>query len=244
MLKRGDIQGLKLDDSGNILEGAVIGLFSSDTEEFTKETALMTTVSGSDGVFSFNDIPVGSYIVKELESPANYLLDTNNYPVELTDDKQVVKLEITNVLKRGNIQGVKVDNNGKALEGAVIALFPADAAEFTEKNALEITKSDKDGKFSFLSIPVGEYIVKELEAPEGYILDDKNYEISITENDQTIEIEIVNTMKIGRLTLTHNYLTSPKTGADYIMIAVTLAGTSAIIITIIYIIAKRRKVKE
>lgn len=239
ILKRGNIQGLKLDDSKNVLAGATIGLFLSDAEEFTKDTAFLTTVSADDGTFSFNDIPVGSYIVKELEAPDHYLLDTNNYPIELTENEQIVKLEIVNVLKRGDIQGLKVDNNGKVLEGAIIALFPAGTKDFTEDNALMVTKSDKDGKFSFLNLPVGEYIVKELEAPEGYILDDKSYEVSITEDKQIFEVKIVNTMKIGKMTLTHHYLTSPKTGADYTMLVLTLSVITAIIITAAVVLIKK-----
>lgn len=243
-LKRGKIQGVKLDDSGNPLKDATIGLFKADAEEFTKETALMTTVSKEDGTFSFTDIPFGAYIVKELESPEDYLIDPNNYPVEITENEQIVNLEIVNVLKRGDIQGMKIDNNGKPLEGALIGLFPAKTTEFTKDTALMTTISAEDGSFYFNDIPVGSYIVREIEAPDGYILDDKSYEADITEDGQIIEIKIVNVMKIGKLSLTHNYLSSPKTGADYVIFAVALGGAGIIAFITAINISKKKKVRK
>lgn len=243
-LKRGKIQGMKLDDSGNALKDATIGLFKADTEEFTKETALMTTVSEEDGTFSFTDIPFGSYIVKELEAPDDYLIDPNNYPVEITENEQIVTLEIVDVLKRGDIQGMKIDNNGDALEGALIGLFPAETTEFTKDTALMTATSSEDGSFYFNDIPVGAYIVREIEAPEGYILDDKSHEVNITDDGQIIELKIVNVMKIGMLSLIHNYLSSPKTGADYMIFATALGAACIAAVTVIICIAKKRKVRK
>ena len=244
VLKRGNIQGVKLDDSSNTLAGAIIGIFSAETEEYTDETALLTTVSAEDGTFSFAEIPVGSYIIKELEAPDNYLLDPNSYSVELTENEQIVTLEIVNVLKRGSIQGLKLDNNGNPLADAVIGLFPADNHEFTENTAIMTTTSANDGMFSFNNIPVGTYIVRELEAPEGYTLDDKQYEVNIIDDGQIINVTIVNTLKIGKLTLTHNYLTSPKTGAEYAIFTIALITAVATAFMVVFSIAKKRKVQK
>lgn len=244
VLKRGDINGVKTDDSGNALQGALIGLFSADTTEFTIDTALMTTTSTEDGAFRFNDIPVGSYIVKELEAPDDYLIDPNNYPVEITENEQVVTLKIVDILKRGDIHGMKIDNNGDALEGALIGLFPAETTEFTKDTALMTATSSEDGSFYFNDIPVGAYIVREIEAPEGYILDDKSHEVNITDDGQIIELKIVNVMKIGMLSLIHNYLSSPKTGADYMIFATALGAACIAAVTVIICIAKKRKVRK
>lgn len=191
-LKTGEVQGIKLDDSGDSLAGAVIGIFKYDTEKFTADTAVKTTISADDGAFSFLDIPMGKYIVKEITAPDDYLIDPNNYVIDLTDNKQIVTLEIVNVLKRGDIQGTKVDDNGNALAGAVIGLFNADTTEFTEETALMTVTSDENGSFSFKNIPVGKYIVKELKAPKGYIINNENFEADLTDDGQVIEIKIVN----------------------------------------------------
>ncbi|MGN0533257.1 MAG: SpaA isopeptide-forming pilin-related protein [Eubacterium sp.] len=241
VLKRGNIQGVKLDDSGNSLAGATIGLFSAGSEEFTEDTALMTTTSAEDGTFSFSKLPVSSYIVKELKAPDEYLLDPNSYPIELTENEQIVSLEITNVLKRGNIQGLKLDDSGNALAGATIGLFPSGSKEFTEDTALMTTTSAEDGTFLFSKLPVGSYIVKELKAPEGYILDNEEYMVNITEDGQIVEVIIVNTMKIGKLTLKHKYSISPKTGADKLTFAISLASAGAIAFASALITQKRKK---
>lgn len=191
-LKTGEVQGIKLDDNGAALAGAVIGIFKYDTEKFTADTAVKTTISADDGTFSFLDIPMGKYIVKEITAPTNYLIDPNNYVIDLTDNKQIVTLEIVDVLKRGDIQGTKVDDKGNALAGAVIGLFNADTTEFTEETALMTVTSDENGSFSFKNIPVGKYIVKELKAPKGYIINNENFEANLTDDGQVIEIKIVN----------------------------------------------------
>lgn len=233
-LKRGEIQGMKLDDSAQPLAGAVIGIFKADTEKFTADTAVTTTVSAEDGTFSFFNIPTGKYIVKEITAPDDYLIDPNNYVIDLTDNNQIVTLEIVNVLKRGEIQGIKIDDEGNALAGAVIGLFNAGTAEFTKETALMTAVSAKDGSFSFKDIPAGKYIVKELEAPKGYILNDKNFEVSITENEQIVKIEIVN--KAEKL--------SPPTGADNAPFFISLLYTAGAMLVLSAIASKKKKEQE
>lgn len=239
-LKSCEIQGMKLDDSGNALSGAVIGIFKEDTEKFTADTAVTTTISAEDGTFSFLNIPLGKYIVKEITAPDDYLIDPNNYVIDLTDNEQIVTLEIVNVLKRGKIQGTKVDDKGNALAGAVIGLFSADTTEFTEETALMTVISDSDGSFSFNDIPVGKYIVKELKAPKGYKLNDQSFYVDLNENEQIVEIEIVNEAeKIEKK--------SPFTGAEdneqFIASNLLLCVAGAALI-LSFATAKRKKEQE
>lgn len=236
-LKYGEIQGKKLDDGGNALAGAVIGIFKDDTEKFTADTAVTTTVSAEDGTFSFLNIPLGTYVVKEITAPDDYLIDPNNYVIDLTDNNQIVTLEIVNVLKRGEIQGKKVDDNGNALAGAVIGLFSADTTEFTKETALLTATSADDGSFSFKDIPVGEYIVKELKSPKGYLINENNFEVSITENEQIVKIEIVNeAVKVTKK--------SPFTGADNTPFFISLLYTAGAMLILSAFAAKRKKEQQ
>ncbi len=243
VIKRGNIEGLKLGDRGEVLANAVIGLFAEGTEDFTEDTALMTTVTDENGKFSFENIVVGSYIVKELVAPKDYLLDLTAYEVEITENEQIVTLTITDVIKRGSIEGIKVDDKGNPLEDALIGLFTADTKEFTEDTAVMTVKSGKDGYFSFSDVIVGKYIVKELEAPEGYILDEKSYDVEITEDKQIVELTIVNTMKIGKLVLEYDYKTSPKTGADSTITIISLATAFIVTLTTVLVAKKRKQVQ-
>ena len=188
---------MKLDDAGNALEGALIGLFAADETEFTEATALKTVKSGNDGSFSFNDLSYGSYIVAEIAAPEGYILSDESFPVEITENEQVIGIKIINILIRGSVKGMKLDDAGNALEGALIGLFAADETEFTEATALKMVKSAADGSFSFDDLPYGSYIVKEIAAPEGYILSDESFPAEIAENEQIIGIKIVNVLIRG-----------------------------------------------
>ncbi|MCM1224746.1 MAG: prealbumin-like fold domain-containing protein, partial [Lachnospiraceae bacterium] len=236
-LKTGEIQGMKLDDSAKPLAGAVIGIFKADAEKFTADTAVTTTISAEDGTFSFLNIPVGKYIVKEITAPDDYLIDPNNYVIDLTDNEQIVTLEIVNVLKRGDIQGTKVDDKGNALAGAVIGLFNADTAEFTEETALMTVTSDENGSFSFKNIPVGKYIVKELKAPKGYKLNEKNFDVVIAENAQVVTVEIINEAE-------KTEKKSPFTGAndnEQFMNSISFVYAAGAVILLSAAAAKRKK---
>lgn len=91
---------------------------------------------------------------------------------------------IENKLIYGSVQGKKIDENGEALGGAVIGLFKTGETEFTKENALMITTSETDGSFSFTKVPYGNWIVRKIEQPEGFVLDDTSYEVNISENEQ------------------------------------------------------------
>ena len=115
--------------------------------------------------------------------------------------------------------------------------------EFTKDTAVMTVKSGKDGYFSFSDVIVGKYIVKELEAPEGYILDEKSYDVEITEDKQIVELTIVNTMKIGKLVLKYDYKTSPKTGADSTIAIVSLTAAFLVTLSVVTAVKKRKQVQ-
>ena len=70
----GSVSGKKSDEDGKALGGAFIGIFKTGMTEFTKETAIATTVSAEDGSFSFARVPYGTWVIREIESPKGYVL--------------------------------------------------------------------------------------------------------------------------------------------------------------------------
>jgi len=182
-LIRGTVEGVKVDEEGDGLAGAVIGLFRSTEEVFTAETALLVVESGEDGGFAFEDLIFGEYLVREIKAPEGHVLSDTLFPITITEDGEVIEILIENRLIRGSVEGVKVEaDTGEPLQGAVFGLFPGDAAEFTEEAALELTTSDYDGAFTFADLIFGAYIIRELKAPEGYILSNESFAIQITED--------------------------------------------------------------
>ena len=174
-----------------------------------------------------SDLPFGKYYVKEIATDEHYVLSDTKYPVMFEyagQDTATVEIkvndgkEIKNELIYGSVSGKKIDENGEALEGAVIGIFKAEETEFTKDTALMTTTSAKDGSFSFAKVPYGKWIVREIEQPKGFVLDEKAYEVNISKAEQVVEIEIVNEYVHGNIRLTKvdaEYPDNKLTGATF-----------------------------
>lgn len=100
---------------------------------------------------------------------------------------------IVNDLIYGTVKGLKIDRETeKAIKGALFGLFKSDTTEYTETNAILTAKSDENGIFVFDNIPFGDWIVKELQPAENYLPSDDIHHITVTDNEQIIEITAVN----------------------------------------------------
>ena len=162
----GSVSGKKIDENGDSLGGALIGLFRTDDGEFTKENALMTTASAEDGSFSFESIPYGTWYVREIEQPAGFVLDDTIYPVTIGADGQVVEIEIVNRYVRGNIHLTKVDSEypDNKLTGATFEVYKDSNANGKLDSGDELlgTLTEKEkGEYSMNDLFYGRYFVKE-----------------------------------------------------------------------------------
>ena len=143
-------------------------------------------------------LPFGKYYVQEIGTDEHYVLNGEKYLVTFEyqgQDIQTVSIDcgtFENRLKRGKIEGIKTNESGGPLENALFGLFAMDCTEFTEENALMTAKSDDKGCFSFADIPFGGYVIRELSAPDGYILSDESYTVNIREDEEVIEITVEN----------------------------------------------------
>lgn len=175
----------------------------------------------ADGALVFaSDLPIGSYYVKEYAVDAQYLISEETYPIAFTyedDTTAVVRIEVNNgeaILNRiirGSITGIKVDEQGEPLPNAVFGLFRADCTDFTENNALLTAESAEDGSFSFENIPYGVWLVREIAAPEGYVLSDEIFTVQISENGAVIELgNLENKPITGELELTKKDISDGK----------------------------------
>ena len=163
------------------------------------------------------DLPFGSYYIKEIVTDEHYILSDTQYPFTFEyagQDTETVEIKVNdgkpieNKLIYGSVSGKKIDENGEVLGGALIGIFKADETEYTKEHAIMTATSEKDGSFSFAKVPYGKWIVREIEAPEGFVLDDTSYEVNIGENEQVIEVEITDEYIHGNIELT-------KVDADY-----------------------------
>lgn len=191
-LKYGSVSGLKVDEDGNTIEGAKFGLFRNDETEYTEENALMTAVSGADGIFRFDNIPVGTWVVRELIPAEGFVLNEQSYQVTITEHEQVVEITLENRYIRSDIHGYKVDEDGKAITGALFGLFKDGTEEFTDDTVFMTAESDKTGIFHFEQIRYGKWIVKELRPATGFVPNEKLYEVNVAEDGAVIEFTVEN----------------------------------------------------
>ena len=158
------------------------------------------------------DLPCGaSLYVKEIGTDEHYLLSDEKYPVVFEyagQDVATVQLKVNdgeaieNKLKYGKVSGWKVDQDGVKLGGAVIGLFRFDETEFTEETALMVTESDPDGYFAFDKVPVGNWVIREIAAPEAFVLSEEAFPVEITEDGQAVEITMENQIIRGTVETT------------------------------------------
>ena len=217
------IQLHKVNGEGQALAGAVFGLFEADGVTAVANPygeGQATATSDSNGLVTFKGFGSKDYVVRELTAPEGYQLSTDVIKVSaselkaatnlVVDKGTVVNKPFTSIpptpptvdkpeLKLYSIQLHKVNQEGKALVGAVFGLFEADgttpvANPYGEGQAT--ATSDKDGLVTFTGLEARDYVVRELTAPDGYQLSDEVIKIAasdlIASNDVVDKGNVVN----------------------------------------------------
>lgn len=148
------------------------------------------------------DLPIGSYYVKEISTDSHYILSEKKYPVVFEyagQDTATVHISVNdgepieNEIIYGTIQGLKIDREtGENITGALFGLFSITETEFTEETAILTSESNEEGIFTFENVPYGEYIVSELKPAKGYLPNEENYQVTISNNEEIIEITVEN----------------------------------------------------
>lgn len=130
------------------------------------------------------DMPFGAeYYIKETATDEHYLLDES--PVTNGDT-------VTNRIIRGQIKGIKTDESGRPLSGALVGLFYPLETVFDTDTAIAVCETDGNGEFVFIGVPKGEWIVRELIQPYGYILSKENNNAVISEDGDILSLKLIN----------------------------------------------------
>ena len=190
----GSVSGKKYDEDGNALGGALIGIFKTGTEEFTAETAIQTTTSADDGSFSFDKVPYGTWIIREIESPTGFVLSDEEIPVTIGSVDEVVEVELVNEFIMGSIELTKVDEDypDNKLTGAVFEVYADKNGDGKLDDSDELLGEMAelgDGVYQMSDLRYGKYLVRETKAPEGFLLDTNVYPVSIEEDGKIYTVE-------------------------------------------------------
>lgn len=185
--KPGGIAILKQDAiSGLPLEGAVFEVTRPDgslvgNRQYT---------TGKDGYIRISDLESGYYFVQEVKAPEGYLLDSTKHQVYVEDFK-VTLIELDNY-EHASFVVEKIDAESKIpLAGATFGLYSMSGTQIGDPFV-----TDKDGHATLTGIEPGWYILRELTAPLGYVLNEQEYRIQIIEGQPTT-LTVPNTPQSG-----------------------------------------------
>lgn len=208
-LEQNESFGIGMNDE---IKNVQFGIFAdeditaADGSVIPKDALIAYANCDENGNITFNcDLPIGfKWYVKEIATDEHYVLSNEKYAFNTEYQGQEVQTieiavndgaPIENELIYGTVKGLKTDREtGKTIAGALFGLFKNDETEFTENTAILTAESDKDGIFIFENIPFGEWMIKELQPAENYLPNDEIYHITVSEDEQIVEINVVNDM--------------------------------------------------
>lgn len=206
-LKRGKIT-IKKYGEGKLLSNVHLSLYDSNKNFY------METITNSEGIAEFNNIPLGTYFIKETYVDNKYILDNTYHEVILEENKDI-SLELTNYLKRGNITIKKYgEENGNVLNIELINLSNVQFNLYNEqKEFITSLITNKDGELIFSNLVYGTYYLKEIVVDNKYILDDTYHEIIL--NKDNITLELTNYLKKGSIIIKKYGENNPLSNVKY-----------------------------
>ena len=146
--------------TGLRLPGAVFHVSRRGSEEY------MEVQTGSDGTVLLENLENDWYTVTEVRAPSGYVLDSRHYDVEMIPGKTVPL--IINNLQQPDLLIRKVDEQtGSGVPGAVLRITKDGAKEYKD------VTTGADGTYLVKDLEPGWYIVEEIKAPDGYLLNDE-----------------------------------------------------------------------
>lgn len=167
-------------------------IISADgTVKYYKGTLISTRKTNKLGIINFNNLQYGEYYLIETKTNSSYQLDTNKYFIKIDKEHLKHTLEKINYLKNGTINILKLDN---------VTSLPIPNTEFdiynSNKQKIGYVKTNSEGKTSIFNLPLGKYYVKEVNVPFPYILSDDFKEITISSDQETINLTFKNNKQL------------------------------------------------
>lgn len=198
-------------------------------EIINEENKVVATVTtDANGIAIVENLPVGKYKYREVDTPYLYVLDEKEYDFEITSEKREESAKVVNQRAKGILKIVKIDKDSKV----AIANAKFNVIDKTNNDIVDAIVTDENGVARTKALPTGEYMYQEVEVPDDYIIDDKTYDVKIKKNNEMVEKKVSNEHK--KLPVTGGFLST-----DILIIVIVTSGS--IIAYIIYKIIKNKK---
>lgn len=169
---------------------------------YSKGDLISTVITNEDGIAKFENLYLGKYLVKETKTLDDYVLDTKQYEIELTeiDNKTAIVsnlLKLNNQLKKGTLEFTKLDFiNGNPIPNTLIEIY-------TENDELIFSgKTNENGQIIIPNLKVGKYYIIETESATGYVITDEKVYFEIKEDGEIVKAEMKNRPITGKLEFT------------------------------------------
>ncbi len=171
----------KYDNTGKTLEGVKFNILDES------DNVVATIVTDKDGHAETESLPLGTYYYQEVEAPSNVVMDTQKHKFSLTENNQIITKTVINDICEGKLKIIKlVEGKETPLAGVKFDILDAD------KNVIQTIVTDENGQAMSDSLPYGKYYFKEVDAPDGYIMDVDEHEFTIEKNGDLIEAVVYN----------------------------------------------------
>lgn len=138
------------------------------------------------GELLLDSLSYGKYTIKETKAPDGYLIDKENYELEISKSNPNQSLTVNNNYKiTSTVTVKKVDKKGNPVEGATLRLLDENG-----EKVVDDWKTTKEAKV--IPVKPGKYTLEEVSAPKGYALSKDKIEFEITDVDEKENIEFIN----------------------------------------------------
>ncbi len=206
--KTEDLKIIKKDYDNNLLKGAEFVYYkdinnNKELDKDEEDTISDIYTTAEDGSIYLKDLEYGSYLLKEVKAPNGYLIEQEFYPFVIDGSDNVLVVEVLNskevkkIIKKGKLKIVKKDYDNNLLEGAEFVYYKdlnnnklLDDNE--EETVSDVFTTDKDGTIIIDNLDYGNYLLKEVKAPSGYLKEGDFYPFVLNEDITTYKIDVYN----------------------------------------------------
>lgn len=180
------------------LKDITIGLYAktaitdiNGTIIYHENELIASKKTNAKGSLVFDNLYLGEYYLREINTNENYLLDSNKYFITLKEEgttSEIIKeISLKNYLKKGNVIITKTSSlTNEPLANTKIGLFNAD------DELIYTGITDEEGKITINDLPLGQYYLKEIEAPNDYVKNEEKINFSLTSDGEIMYIEVTN----------------------------------------------------